>query len=148
MAEGAIDTHLLGAVTIHAAAHRNIAFFRENFPFGHLTVAGLAGGARIEMGAVAEADVGGDLVNPGPFDLAIGLGEVSQFPDRFAICLDRGMTLHAFGCNGDGHHFTGIGVWMTGLALNFGNAGVGLVAEGNGLLRLRLEHQAEQFQYE
>ena len=84
---------------------------------------------------MAEHDVGWNLVNARPPDLAIVLRECRKLLDFGAIHSDLRVALHAAGGGANTHSLAWIGIRMALAALQFQLPGVHFVTEGDWLLR-------------
>jgi hypothetical protein len=132
---GAINTRLFGLVTIDAGTHRDVTFEIEPVALGNLSVTLLASAPRCEVRPVAEDDVGGNLIDARPPDLAVVFGEPSKLLNLRAIRPDLCMALHATQGSRNTHLLARVWIWMTPATLQLQCPSVHLVAEGNGLLR-------------
>ncbi len=117
VAIGAIDTRFLGAMAIHAAAHRYVRLAKKLVARGDGPVALRACVARVQMRFVAEVHKARDLVNPRPRNFAAILRKGGHLLNRGAIRFYGGMALHTHACRGDGHDLARIWIRMAHLAL-------------------------------
>ena len=95
----------------------------------------LAGIAGLDVSAVAEGHVIGNLVHPHPWNRPLVVEIRSQFPDGRAVGLDGGMALHAGGGGRNALRLTRVGVRVAHFAGHFQRPSVGFVADWQRLFR-------------
>lgn len=85
---GTVNTGALCLMTAYATFHGDITLAIKLLALFDLTVTLGAGGACRQMGAMAEPDIAGDLVDARPFHFALVSGKRRQFLDCRFISAD------------------------------------------------------------
>ncbi len=132
MAEVAGGAGCLFAMAIHAGSHGDADLFGEQVALLDRAMAGFAGEVGVEVHAMAEGDIAGDLIDTHPGDGLAIAGVGGEALDGWLLFGDFDMARHTFGRGGEAGDFTGVGI---GVAVLAGEAGgdVLFVAEGEGL---------------
>ena len=128
VAEAAVCTHVLRAVTGQAAIHADVALATHLLAFGDWAVAVFAFGAGREVRTMTEPNPRRCVVNANPGDLLATLGGSRQFLNGRLIRGYGRVAAHARRYRGETHGVTGIGVDVTSAALQLECAGVEFVA--------------------
>ena len=135
MTKSTIHTRLPFPVAIHARAHGYISLAIQPLSLGHLPVAIFAPGGFLDMRAVTEIDVLGNAVDADPTQLAASFCRSGDSLDVRAIGLHGRMAFEANRWLRDTHGLAGVRVGVALFAFELQNAGMPLMAEGDGLFR-------------
>src|SRR6476619_5267479 len=106
VASHAVVAGLRRGMTRHAGAHLVHDLPGHHVALPHRSVAGLACDAGCRVAAVAEIDVGRELVDADPENRLLRFGGGGQLLDVRTVGLDQPVTAHAEALRGEAHELT------------------------------------------
>ena len=123
------------AVAVQACAHRKFGDLPHNIHILHFSVAVHAVDAAVDVNAMIEVRVIGNLVDPLPWQSGPFFVILCQFDDLGFVLTGHTMAVHADGNGGNGGVRRDLGACMTILAIDLHRSGVELMGKRDRLYR-------------